>query len=151
MNKYVVIYNSLEVMSRDFIAGLSNDIEKIDWYSRADKEKVVEYISKDMPQLCDFPSMVDTENKLIILKPENYGAGVEALEALLEAIQINRSNLKYNRDCLLTSCDWILLSDSQATEECKAAFIEYRQALRDIDFTAEVVNFPTRPSYQKVE
>ena len=41
-------------------------------------------------------------------------------------------SVRIHRNMLLADCDWVLLSDSSLSEEKKAEFISYRQALRDL-------------------
>jgi hypothetical protein len=44
--------------------------------------------------------------------------------------------LRYHRDRLLQKCDWVTLPDVNLSEEKKAAWLEYRQALRNLPDTA---------------
>jgi len=59
------------------------------------------------------------------------------------------NDLRQRRNALISSCDWVMLSDSPVTD--KTAWETYRQALRDITdglTTVEEVNaveFPTKP------
>ena len=59
------------------------------------------------------------------------------------------ADLRSKRDRLLSSCDWVMMSDSPITD--KTEWETYRQALRDITnglTTVEDVNaviFPTKP------
>jgi len=59
------------------------------------------------------------------------------------------ADLRSKRDRLLTSCDWVMMSDSPITD--KTSWETYRQSLRDITnnlTTVENVNavvFPTKP------
>ena len=59
------------------------------------------------------------------------------------------TDLRSKRDRLLTSCDWVMMSDSPIAD--KTEWETYRQALRDITnglTTVEDVNaviFPTKP------
>lgn len=58
------------------------------------------------------------------------------------------------RDSKLAECDFVMMSDSPASEACKSAFVAYRQALRDVseqeNFPLEVV-WPEKPEYIKAE
>lgn len=49
------------------------------------------------------------------------------------------------RDQKLAACDWTQLPDAQLTELQKAAWTEYRQALRDLPATATPDGFVTWP------
>jgi hypothetical protein len=40
--------------------------------------------------------------------------------------------LRIHRDILLKECDWVTLSDVQLSEEKRTAWLNYRQALRDL-------------------
>lgn len=42
------------------------------------------------------------------------------------------SHARTERNALLSACDWTVLSDAPLTEPEKAAWIEYRQDLRDV-------------------
>lgn len=61
-------------------------------------------------------------------------------------------NIRNERDRILRDTDYIILSDSQATEECKREFIAYRKALRDITSTQTDpynISWPLAPTYVK--
>lgn len=47
------------------------------------------------------------------------------------------------RDRLLTACDWTQLGDAPLTADSKAAWVAYRQALRDLDMSAS--DWPAAP------
>ncbi len=46
--------------------------------------------------------------------------------------QAKWSQIKYQRDIYLQKCDWTQMPDAVLTIEEKAAWQEYRQALRDV-------------------
>ena len=60
------------------------------------------------------------------------------------------ADLRSKRDSLLSSCDWVMMSDSPIAD--KTSWETYRQSLRDITnglTTVDEVNavqFPTKPS-----
>jgi len=57
-------------------------------------------------------------------------------------------DIRKERDALLAKCDWTQLADAALTIEEKAAWSDYRQALRDIPQTfenPEDVIFPSVP------
>jgi hypothetical protein len=57
--------------------------------------------------------------------------------------------VRQTRDVLLSRCDWTQLPDTTLTDEQKAAWATYRQALRDLPSTAaspDEIEFPARPS-----
>ena len=59
------------------------------------------------------------------------------------------ADLRSKRDRLLTSCDWVMMSDSPIAD--KTSWETYRQSLRDITnglttvADVEAVTFPTKP------
>ena len=59
------------------------------------------------------------------------------------------ADLRSKRDRLLSSCDWVMMSDSPITD--KSNWETYRQALRDITENlttveqVQAVEFPTKP------
>jgi hypothetical protein len=59
------------------------------------------------------------------------------------------SKFRARRDEKLTACDWTQLPDAQLTEEQRAAWVAYRQALRDLPDTADDngwVQWPEEPT-----
>lgn len=59
------------------------------------------------------------------------------------------NQIRATRNQLLTACDWTILPDSPLTTEQKAAWLTYRQDLRDIpqDYaTIESIVWPTEPA-----
>jgi len=60
------------------------------------------------------------------------------------------ADLRSKRDRLLTSCDWVMMSDSPIAD--KTSWETYRQSLRDITnglttvADVEAVTFPNKPS-----
>jgi len=59
--------------------------------------------------------------------------------------------IRTNRNALLAQSDWTQLSDAPLTTEQKAAWAEYRQALRDLPetyTTPDEVVYPTPPAAQ---
>ena len=64
-----------------------------------------------------------------------YAVTVESLSAdelaaMSASIKAGNRNVRNSK---LALCDWTQLSDVNLTAECKTAFADYRQALRDID------------------
>lgn len=63
-------------------------------------------------------------------------------------IKKSESAIRHQRDQLLSACDWTQMPDVQLTDKQKAAWVVYRQELRDI--TTKMVNgtvqeWPTPP------
>lgn len=58
-----------------------------------------------------------------------------AVKAVLDAYDPENAlwnEVRSKRNDLLTACDWTMLSDADLTEGQRAAWVTYRQALRDI-------------------
>lgn len=53
--------------------------------------------------------------------------------------------LRAHRNEMLKDCDWTQLSDSPLSEESKAAWATYRQALRDFPATEPDLDNPAWP------
>jgi len=76
-----------------------------------------------------------------------------AYDAMLAEAEANAPIVKGNevraeRNRLLAECDWTQLADVVLTDEVKAAWATYRQALRDItaqDGFPDSVTYPTKP------
>ena len=60
--------------------------------------------------------------------------------------------IRSERDSKLTACDFVMLSDSQATEACKAAYETYRQSLRDFPSIVDLddIVWPEEPEYATI-
>ena len=59
------------------------------------------------------------------------------------------TNVRTERDTKLTETDWTQLADSQLTDEVKATWVTYRQALRDLPTASgfpHTMTWPTEPS-----
>jgi len=59
------------------------------------------------------------------------------------------ANVRTERDTKLTATDWTQLADSQLTDEVKATWATYRQALRDLPSASgfpHTMTWPTKPS-----
>jgi len=71
----------------------------------------------------------------LIPAPEDFNAlymGYYAYEDGVLTLPIEDIN-REKRNALLSGCDWTQLADVPLTDDCKAAFAAYRQALRDVD------------------
>ena len=75
----------------------------------------------------------------------------EGLEyKIVDGEAVERTDLKLEivrpmRDDILKSCDWTQVADAPLTDEKKAEWATYRQALRDLPSTDPIV-WPTEPS-----
>ena len=64
----------------------------------------------------------------------------------------SEAEIKAERNRRMSLCDYVVLPDSQASVDCKAAFEVYRQALRDLteqEGYPEAVEWPVEPDYEK--
>lgn len=137
MNKYVIIHSHHEKESRDFIIANPN-YQVISWYE--DGKDKVEYVSNEMPFPSIFPSVVDTELKLICHNPSSVEQAIIDFNDFLNKEQERKiKEIRTIRDSLLMKSDFAVLGDSPFSESEKTAIMEYRQALRDI---TNQVNFP---------
>lgn len=59
------------------------------------------------------------------------------------------ANMRHRRDALLAASDWTQMPDSPLSDEQRAAWATYRQALRDFPSTwvpSEIAEFPEPPN-----
>ena len=70
-------------------------------------------------------------------------AGIAAESKRLEDEAMR--NLRSVRDSLLSSSDFTQMNDSPLSDELKAEYVTYRQALRDLPSTVEDVHNPIYP------
>ncbi|QTI81500.1 phage tail assembly chaperone (plasmid) [Roseomonas marmotae] len=81
----------------------------------------------------------DAQGRPVLVDPPDPAPTPEQLAELVRT----------KRNALLTACDWTSLPDAPLTEEQRAAWRAYRQALRDVTdqpgFPADVV-WPTPPA-----
>jgi hypothetical protein len=69
-------------------------------------------------------------------------------EAEASAPIVKGNEVRAERNRLLAECDWTQLADVVLTDEAKAAWATYRQALRDLTLQAGFpfdVTYPTKP------
>lgn len=148
MEKIVILHNSLDKASRDWISANPSSNLVIDWYS-ADSNKA-EYYAKSLPHPSVFPAVVDTELKMIVNAPSSLQAALDAMVAAANDKTSQICAARRKRDMLLSSSDFILNSDSPASDDCKAEYVVYRQSLRDLDFSnPDTLVFPIAPIYEK--
>lgn len=145
MNRIIIIHSQHVKESREFIAQYSQ-YQVLNWHIQSE---VSEYISAGMPAPAQFPAVVDTELKMISYSRDNPTITAQNLQ--VEFDQIKLRQLKARRDYLLSISDYVVLPDSPASDACKAAYITYRQVLRDLPLTWDINNvvFPTPPAFEK--
>lgn len=73
----------------------------------------------------------------------NFTAPIELVPTEEELLSAIRSK----RNALLAACDWTQATDSPLSAEAKAAYTQYRQALRDMPTTCDPANpdWPVKP------
>jgi len=74
----------------------------------------------------------------------------EAFTAPIEAVPTEEellSAIRSKRNALLAACDWTQATGSPLSAEVKAAYAQYRQALRDMPATCDSANpeWPVKP------
>jgi len=87
-----------------------------------------------------------SEGKCIVPGPD--GAPI-ATDQPLPPNDVLAGNMRADRNRLLTDCDWTQVSDAPVTDEQRAAWCIYRQALRDLpETTADLaaVVWPVAPA-----
>ncbi len=75
---------------------------------------------------------------------------VAEVEARQEAVDLDLSHVRAQRNSMLSGCDWTAVVDSVLTDEKKAEWATYRQALRDYPAQSDRIStlpaWPTPPS-----
>jgi len=76
--------------------------------------------------------------------PLPAGASSTMPDAVREQLETDRLTARRSqRDRLLSACDWTQLGDAPLTADSKAAWVAYRQALRDLYMSTS--DWPTAP------
>lgn len=97
-------------------------------------------------------SNIDWNRELIPNPPSEEEVSAKIIEL---AKKEPYKRLRIHRDRLLQKCDWVTLPDVNLPEEKKTAWLNYRQALRDLPNTANPeldgpfvknVDWPQEPS-----
>jgi hypothetical protein len=121
-------------------------------------------ISHDYVQTTD--CTIEIANTVLIVRGESFYRGCYKYKYInSELVELSENEIKIHpcrienklseireaRNKLLNVCDYVMISDSDASENCKNAFAIYRQALRDITINIDVDNFnwPSKPAYEK--
>lgn len=84
----------------------------------------------------------------LVLAADENGDPIAVPPPSLSDDQLSRQ-VRGQRDRLLTACDWTQMPDVPFTDEQRAAWAEYRQALRDIPETTSdmaAVEWPAAPN-----
>jgi hypothetical protein len=65
-----------------------------------------------------------------------------------EHVSINMADIRFTRNQLIAATDWTQLPDSPLSQEKRAEWNAYRQALRDITDTVDINNvvWPQQPN-----
>ena len=88
----------------------------------------------------------ETNSFILMTDEEKYNAGLLTIEDIM-------NNVRAERNRLLSESDFIVMPDSNASDNCKASFIIYRQELRDLlnaeGFSPLDISWPIKPEYIK--
>jgi hypothetical protein len=153
MKMILILHNQHDEASRKLVSDESST-PYIQWYEPRTEEEEAQfqqYTVQEMPLPSSFPSVVDTEVKKIAGNVTSLSEAVATIQEWASGELSRKQKAKRAiRDSLLSDCDWVLFVDSAASADCKAAFVAYRQSLRDIDFTdPEAIAWPTKPEHIK--
>lgn len=72
----------------------------------------------------------------------------------LDFIRQELAAIRSKRDQLISACDWVMMTDSNATDDCILAYKEYRQALRNLPSGLTDLRqlvWPVKPAYASKE
>ena len=95
---------------------------------------------------CDDDADSITPGILDVLTQESFDEALAHEQAA--RIERTKNEVRGRRSWLLNSCDWTQLADSPLTAEKKAAYVTYRQALRDVPEQAgfpNTIDWPVDP------
>jgi hypothetical protein len=155
LNKYVILHNPYDKQSREFVAQYPGE-QIISWYDNHD-QLFQDYHSKNLPHPSRFPSVVDTELKMMVDLPATLQTAKDYFIVIetkkndnLERIRNRLVQIRTERDQLLAETDWLMVVDSPASDDCVESYKEYRQLLRELpEHIADVdsIVWPTKPAY----
>ena len=74
----IILHNSLDKKSREFVAQYGEGQTVIDWYQ--DQAARDSYLAQGLPSPSSFPSLVDEERRLIYREPST----IDALQAAVD-------------------------------------------------------------------
>lgn len=135
MKKYVLLIDgayseySSKIVPADILASMlkieySEDMEvPAEW---------VELAEEDFPTLTKYQTFTTAVTDVDGVLTLKYAVSEGTAERIFEVDNQMTTFMRKKRDTLLSQCDWTQLPDTQLTEEQKAAWVNYRQALRDI-------------------
>jgi hypothetical protein len=79
---------------------------------------------------------------------------IDAKYANVDFVRQELVRIRAKRDQLLIACDWIMMSDSNATDDCLEAYRAYRQELRNLPGNISDLRqlaWPAKPAYASKE
>ncbi len=124
---------------------------------------IVKYIIKEEPYDAEFDDtsvyvqkLVPEGTSMYCLKARRLSEGVYEFYTdtdLMNSYQQEKLfDVRQQRNQLLSSCDWVMLSDVTMTEAKRQEWLDYRQALRDLPLNLDLssssnisVVWPSRP------
>lgn len=108
------------------------------------KEQIVDKIVENVPlSKWTAPVNVAAEGLLGVANTATYSGPPEPIKRISAADRV-----RFERQALLSYCDWTQIPDAPLTAEQKQAWAVYRQALRDVPAQAgfpDNVNWPEKP------
>ena len=152
MDKIVILHSEHSKQSRDFVEKYGKEYQVISWYDESQQLLRLEYLSKNLVTPSVFPSVMDTENKVIVHVPQTMEYAFEQIDIYIanEKVKKVQDAKKAIKD-KLSETDYICLADFQGTDECKENILTYRQQLRNLfdNFDGNLNNlvWPKEPEY----
>lgn len=116
----LVIHSRHDKESREFVETLPSEYMVVDFYDYESSERKL--LNEVKQTISDFPSVVDTEQNLLVLKPSN-------IEDALSVFNQARSN-KANRD-FLKDTDWYVVRFLETEVPIPTKISEAREAARN--------------------
>ena len=117
------------------------DLYRVDSSPQPEHDDKIERVAQD-----SMPTLIDGK---WVIGWTIYAKEQEQIDRETEA---EADAIRARRNDLLAKCDWTVLADSPLTEEKRAEWLSYRQALRDISAVEgfPYIDLPNDPDYVEV-
>jgi hypothetical protein len=153
MDKYIILHNKHSKISRDFVAA-NPSYQSIDWYGDQEDPSFQEYNAKEYPSPRAFPSVVDTELKIISDTPATIEEAIQDIAARYDYYRLKK--IRFERNDLLKTTKWIqerhkdeleLGVATSLTPEKYDEWLQYWKDLRDFPSIVDLDNpvWPIQP------